>query len=108
MAWEFCRPFAHVTRNEEPERASRPFERPRGFVIGEGGAYYTEADPLARAAQRFTRDDRLRQSADRFTSRNHRKRRRAVRYDECDNDAGIECARSDYITLRHLEHTTTA
>ncbi|MEV0276122.1 beta-ketoacyl-ACP synthase II [Streptomyces sp. NPDC050610] len=35
----FAQAKAHSTRNDEPERASRPFDADRdGFVIGEGGA----------------------------------------------------------------------
>ena len=35
----FCRLSTLSTRNEEPERAARPFDRNReGFVVGEGGA----------------------------------------------------------------------
>jgi len=46
----FCRMGALSTRNDEPERASRPFDRDRdGFVFGEGaGVLFLESEEAAR------------------------------------------------------------
>ena len=41
----FCAARAMTTRNDEPQRASRPFDKDRdGFVIGEGSAVFVLED----------------------------------------------------------------
>jgi 3-oxoacyl-[acyl-carrier-protein] synthase II len=61
----FCSMKAMSTRNEEPKRASRPFDSSRdGFVVAEGSAILvleTLEHALARGGQNLRRVSRLRQ-----------------------------------------------
>ncbi len=81
----FCQMKAMSTRNDEPTRASRPFDAERdGFVCGEGGGLVVlESLEHARAARRADlrgggrlRHDRRRPPHDRARSRGRRRRAR--------------------------------
>ncbi len=103
MMGGFCNLTALSTRNEEPERASRPFDKDRdGFVMGEGaGAIVLERESvaLARGAQPLAEMAGFGYSADAFrlTAPHPEGTGMALAMQRAIQDAGMEPSDIDYI-----------
>ena len=103
MMGGFCNLTALSTRNDEPERASRPFDKDRdGFVMGEGAAAIVlerESIALARGATVLAEMAGFGYSADayRLTAPHPEGTGMALAMQRAIDDAGMEPSDIDYV-----------